>query len=168
MLGMSADNPEVVYIIEASDGAFGAFYRSIDRGEHFEKIDQGDRNYFGYSTERQEDRGQAPRYMAITVNPQDFEEVHIAGILTWRSFDGGNNFECTADWIPSNAFWKNIGYCHADVDIMEFIGDSLYVETDGGHFVAENTLDLTPEYLTVLRRGVRRRGLEFLSLWAFN
>ena len=154
MLGMSADNPEVVYIIEAAGGAFGAFYRSMDGGENFEKIDQGDRNYFGYSTEGLDNSGQAPRDMAIAVNPGNFEEVHIAGVLTWRSFDGGNNFECTADWIPSNAFGKNIGYCHADVDIMEFIGDTLYVGTDGGLFVAENTLDLTPEYFTDLTSGL--------------
>ena len=40
--------------------------------------------------------------MDICVNPQDANEVHIAGILTWRSLDGGTTFENTSDWIPEH------------------------------------------------------------------
>ena len=77
--------------------------------------------------------------MDVAVNPNDADEVHIAGILTWRSMDGGANFNCTADWVPENAANANIGYCHADVDLLLFNGSTLFVGSDGGIFKAENT-----------------------------
>jgi len=154
MIGVSASNTSRVYVLEADNGIFGGFYVSNDTGASFTEIDHGSNNYFGYSTSAQDNSGQAPRDMDITVNPIDEDEVHIAGILTWRSMDGGNSFTCTADWIPSAAANANIGYCHADVDIMEFIGTVLFVGTDGGIFKAVDTANLNSNYYTDLTTGI--------------
>jgi hypothetical protein len=130
MIGVSAADANVVYVIEASGGRFGGFYSSSDSGDNFTKLNHGSSNFFGYSTSGNDNSGQAPRDMGIAVNPTDANEVHIAGILTWRSIDGGVNFSCTSDWVPGNAASANIWYCHADVDDLQFYGTSLFAITD--------------------------------------
>ena len=114
------NDPNVVYVLEESSGKFGGFYKSTDGGDNFTKLDHTDKNYFGYSSTASDDRGQAPRDMDVIVNPNDADDVHIAGILSWRSTDGGANFNITSQWVPQNAASENIGYCHADIDIMIF------------------------------------------------
>ena len=154
MIGVSADDASVVYVVEAAGGQFGGFYQSSNSGASFTQLNHAGRNYFGYDTAGFDPGGQAPRDMDITVNPNDVNEVHIAGILTWRSLDGGANFLCTADWIPDAAAGANIGYCHADVDIMEFVGSTLYVGTDGGFFKATDTGNLNANYYEDLTTGI--------------
>ncbi|MCP4520407.1 MAG: T9SS type A sorting domain-containing protein [Cytophagales bacterium] len=154
MIGVSDDDPNRVYVVEADGGKFGSFYRSNNSGASFTKENHTGKNYFGYSTSADDNSGQAPRDMAITVNPNDADEVHIAGINTWRSLNGGTSFTATSDWVPSRTVNKNIGYCHADVDIMVFYGNTLYVGTDGGFFIAENTKNLNKDYYTDLTVGM--------------
>lgn len=154
MMGVSADDDNVVYVIEADGGSFGALYQSSDSGVTFTELDHTGRNYFGYDTNGFDPGGQAPRDMDITVNPNDVNEVHIAGVLTWRSMDGGANFEITSDWIPGEANSANIGYCHADVDILEFVGTNLYAGTDGGFFKAANTGTVDSNYYEDLTTGM--------------
>ena len=154
MIGVSADDATIVYVVEAASGSFNGFYSSSDSGSSFTELDHTGRNYFGYDTAGIDPGGQAPRDMDVTVNPNDADEVHIAGILTWRSLDGGVNFTCTADWVPGSAQGANIGYCHADVDILEFVGTTLYAGTDGGIFKATNTTVLNSDYYTDLTTGI--------------
>ena len=154
MMAVSADDPNVVYVLEESGGIFGGFYKSTDSGNTFVEIDHGTANYFGYSSTASDDRGQAPRDMDVIANPTDADEVHIAGILTWKSTDGGVNFSVTSQWTPGNAASQNIGYCHADVDIMEYVGDKVYVGSDGGLFVANNPAIVNTNYYTDLTQGL--------------
>ena len=154
MMGVTTDDSNVVFLLESEGGSFNALYKSIDEGETFTELDHTGRNYFGYDTNGFEQGGQAPRDMDICVNPQDANEVHIAGILTWRSLDGGTTFENTSDWIPEAAANQAIGYHHADVDMLEFVGSSLYVGSDGGIFRAADTSELTSEYYQDLTTGL--------------
>ncbi|WP_431136353.1 VPS10 domain-containing protein [Psychroserpens mesophilus] len=162
MIGVTADNPNVVYVLEASAGVFGGFHKSTDSGSTFTKLDHTGKNYFGYSSLADDTSGQAPRDMDIVVNPQNEMDVHIAGVLSWRSTDGGVNFDITSQWVPQNAAFEDIGYCHADIDIMEYIGNEtdgykLYVGTDGGIFVADNPLNVTSSYYRDLTPGLAIR-----------
>ena len=93
MIGISESAPDVVYVIEADGGSFGGLYKSDNAAFTFTELDHTGRNYFGYDTAGFDPGGQAPRDMDITVNPNDVNEVHIAGVLTWRSLDGGLNFD---------------------------------------------------------------------------
>lgn len=154
MIGVSPNNSSIVYVVEAASGQFNGFYQSSNSGASFTQLNHAGRNYFGYDTAGFDPGGQAPRDMDITVNPNDVNEVHIAGILTWRSTNGGVSFSCTADWIPAAAAGANIGYCHADVDILEFIGTTLYVGTDGGIFKATNTGTVNSNYYEDLTTGM--------------
>ena len=157
MIGVSADDASVVYVLEA-DGppyaSFGGFYSSNDSGNSFTELNHAGNNYFGYSTTGQDSSGQAPRDMDIAVSPIDVNEVHIAGILTWRSLDGGISFTCTSDWIPDDAAAANIGYCHADVDIMKFNGAALLVGTDGGIFLANSGDIIDANFYTDITTGL--------------
>ena len=152
--GATGPDASVVYVLEASGGIFGAFYKSTDSGVTFSKLDHGTNNYFGYSSTANDNRGQAPRDMDIAVHPTDVDEVHIAGILTWKSVNGGSSFAISSQWVPGNAAAENIGYCHADVDILEFVGSELYVGSDGGIFVATNTGTISSTYYTDLTAGL--------------
>jgi len=158
MIGVAASDPTRVYVIEAKfigpAGVFDGLYSSSDTGSSFTKLDHGTLNFFGYSTTGADLAGQAPSNMDVTVNPTNHLEVHIAGILTWRSMDGGVNFTCTADWTPGNATAANIGYCHADVQILLFEGTTLYAGTDGGIFKATNTGNLSATYYTDIGTGL--------------
>ncbi|MEM7186189.1 MAG: T9SS type A sorting domain-containing protein [Bacteroidota bacterium] len=154
MIGVSPDDPNVVYVLEADGGSFGAFFMSTNSGDTFIERDHAGRNYFGYDTQGFNSGGQAPRDMDIAVNPTDVDEVHIAGVLTWRSLNGGVDFTCTADWIPGAAQNAGIGYCHADVDILEFVGTTLFAGTDGGLFKATDTGNLNADYYEDLTTGM--------------
>ena len=154
MIGVSDADPNVVYVVEAANGKFGAFYSSSDVGESFTKLNHGGLNFFGYSTAGTDNNGQAPRDMAIAVNPTNSNEVHIAGINTWRSMNGGVAFSPTSDWVPGNAASQGIGYCHADVDDLMFYGTKLYAITDGGIFRVNNTGTINPNYYEDLTAGL--------------
>lgn len=162
MMAVSPNNPSVVYVLEDSQGAFGALYKSEDSGTTFIKLEHTDKNYFGYASDPESEDdvglGQAPRDMDIVVNPNDVNDVHIAGINTWRSTNGGSNFTITSQWTPGQANWLDIGYCHADVDIMEFVGESpnakLFLGTDGGVFRADNPTVVNSDYYTDLTTGM--------------
>ena len=157
MIGVSANDPSVVYVVEADSGIFGAIYKSTDSGSSFTKLSHT-ANYFGYDTDGFDESGQAPRDMDIAVNPNDVNDVHIAGINTWRSTNGGVDFSISSQWTPSNASFLNIGYCHADVDILEFNGAGadakLFVGTDGGIYVADNPTILNSSYYKDLTVGM--------------
>ena len=154
MIAVSPADSNTVYVLEAEGGRFGAFYRSTDAGESFKAPNQGNKNYFGYSTVGADDRGQAPRDMGIAISPYDADEVHIAGINTWYSFDGGESFSPSSDWVPSAAFNQDIGYCHADVDDLFFVDSFLYAVTDGGIFLADRSRQINANYYRDLSAGL--------------
>ncbi|MFK5983736.1 MAG: T9SS type A sorting domain-containing protein [Flavobacteriaceae bacterium] len=164
MIGVSPDDNTTVYVVEADNGSFGGFYSSVDSGGSFTELDHTGRNYFGYDTNGIDSGGQAPRDMDIAVNPLDVNEVHIAGVLTWRSMDGGVSFENTSDWVPGNASNANVGYNHADVDILVFDGTTLYTGSDGGIFKAENTASISSDYYTDITSGLGIRQFYKLGI----
>lgn len=152
MMGVSPADDNVIYMVEAAGGSFGALYISTDQGDNFTEIPQGNNNYFGYDINSS--GGQAPRDMDIAVSPSDINEVHVSGVLTYVSYDGGDSFTRSSWWIPDEAAAFGQGYCHADVDITDFVGDVLYVGTDGGIFKATDTQNLNADYYTDLTKGL--------------
>lgn len=158
MIGVSAADASVVYVLEESGGRYGGLHKSTDSGATFTKFNHGSLNYFGYESSGNDTSGQAPRDMDIAVNPNDANDVHIAGINTWRSTNGGFLFSITSQWIPGTASSENIGYCHADIDIMVFSGSGantkLFVGTDGGLYKADNPTVVNRDYFTDLTSGM--------------
>jgi PKD repeat protein len=134
MIGVTPANPAIVYVAESIGGRFHGFYKSVDSGDTFTKLHDDSVNYFGYSATGDDDKGQAPRDMDVAAHPFDADEVHIAGIHTWKSHNGGLSFELTSYWVPGTAASLGVGYNHADVDLLKFYGNTLWVGTDGGIF----------------------------------
>ncbi len=138
LLAVSPSNNNIVYAVQARGNFFGRFYRSEDAGLTFDVMIIGEpkngTNFFGYSTMATDSAGQATYDMAICVNPKNPDEVHIAGIICWKTLDGGLSFTVETAWNLPNS----IGYNHADVHGLEWINDNIYSVSDGGIYISKN------------------------------
>lgn len=138
LLGVSAANPDVVYAVQASGSIFGRMYKSTDAGSNYVTTVVGSAasgtNYFGYETSGTGTTGQATYDMAITVNPANADEVYIAGIIVWRSLNGGGSFTAQTAWSYPNG----TGYNHADVHALEWVNTNIYSGSDGGVYKRVN------------------------------
>lgn len=138
MLGVSPDDPNVVYAVQASGSVFGRLYKSTNSGVSYTTMVTGNpsagTNYFGYEANGTGTTGQAGYDMAICVNPLDVDEVHIAGIICWKSTNGGSSFTATTVWYYPNT----TGYNHADVHALEWINSTIYSGSDGGIYKSTN------------------------------
>ncbi|MGB2685751.1 MAG: hypothetical protein WBC43_12130, partial [Olleya sp.] len=117
MLAVTNADPSAVYMVEASgtSGAyFKALYKSSNSGNTFTTLEHSGKNYFGYNLVATDlsdaTSGQAPRDMDIAVSHTNANEVHIAGVNTWRSLDGGVTFNPTTNWNISDTESNNLGY----------------------------------------------------------
>jgi len=132
LVSVSPANPLRLYAVQASGSLFGQLYRSDDGGNTFVTTVTGSptngTNYFGYETNGTGTTGQATYDMAMTVNPLNADEVHIAGIITWKSTNAGSSFVAETAWSLPNS----IGYNHADVHVLEWVGNTIYSGSDGG------------------------------------
>jgi hypothetical protein len=142
LIGVSPNNAQVVYLVQGkSDDTFNKLYKSTDGGLTFTTLQTGSpasgTNYFGYETNGTGTTGQASYDMGIAVNPANANEVHIAGIICWKSTNGGTSFTATTAWSYPNT----IGYNHADVHQLVYVGSVLYSATDGGISKSNNNGD---------------------------
>lgn len=153
VIGVSANDPEIVYLLEGIEGRFSGFFRSEDGGDSFRKMSHT-ANYLGYNLAGDDAGGQSPRNMEIAVNPYNVNEIHIGGINTWYSLDGGKTFSISSHWVPGQAYGADIGYCHADINRLKFYYDKLYLGTDGGLFKTENTASVDQDYFDDLTTGM--------------
>ncbi len=155
MIGVSEAIPDKVFVLEsvAPRGRFNEIYKSEDSGASFTAMGHT-KNYFGYDTNGADTSGQAPRDMDIAISSTNGDEIHIAGVNTWRSTDGGNTFTISSQWMPSTTQALGIGYCHADVDLLVYAHGKLFAGTDGGIFVANNPSVMSTDYYTDLTNGL--------------
>ena len=141
MIGVSAADSNVVYIIQANGSEFGRMYKSIDGGDSFTVTITGSSanctNFFGYSTNGCGTGGQATYDMAICVNPINANEVHIGGIICWKSTNGGTSFVAETAWSLPNT----VGYNHADIHALDWVGATIYSGSDGGIYKSSDNGD---------------------------
>ena len=81
----------------------------------------------GYSPQGDDNLSQAWYDLGLAASHINPEEVHLLGILTWRSLDGGVNWVATTEWYYPN----ETGYTHCDMHWAHFEGGTLYVGSDG-------------------------------------
>lgn len=139
LVSVTPDNSNYVYIIQVAQDnkTFGKLYRSTNSGSSFSTRVTGNtngKNFLGYATNGVDTRGQGNYDLAMAVSPTNANEVHIGGINTWKSTNGGSSFYVTSNWIYPN----NYGYTHSDIHGLEFINGNLYTVTDGGISVSYN------------------------------
>lgn len=147
LVAVSPKNPQRVYLMQAKGSILGFIYRSDDAGVSFTITVTASpatgTNYFGYYTNGTDTRGQASYDMAMCVNPENADEVHIAGIICFKSLNGGYNFVAETAWSLPNS----IGYNHADVHVLNWVGKTIYSGSDGGIYKStdngDNWIDLS-------------------------
>lgn len=141
LVGVTPANPNYVYIVQANGSEFGRMYRSTDAGLSFTTTVVGSAgagtNYFGYSPAGTSTGGQAGYDMALCVSPFDASEVYIAGIIVWKSVNGGTSFVAQTIWSYPNS----TGYNHADVHGLRWVNNTIYSNSDGGVFKSMDRAD---------------------------
>ena len=133
MVSTTAADDQCIYALQAINSSRGlqGVYRSLDAGTTWTtQIDStgGNNNYLGYT--QSQNSSQAPRDMDIAVSQSNINEVHIAGVETWKSTNAGTSFTQSTDWNLSSS----LPFIHADVDLLIYKGDTLFAGTDGGLF----------------------------------
>jgi photosystem II stability/assembly factor-like uncharacterized protein len=134
MIAVTLDQPDLLYLLQEASGGFGGLYLSSDMGTTWtlQSSSSAAGNIMGYDTNQ--GGGQAPRDMDIIVSPTDSDEVHVAGIMTWRSTDSGVTWDQTTHWLLSNP----LPFVHADIDQMIYHDGKIYVASDGGLFISSD------------------------------
>ena len=145
-IAVSPDNPDYVYFLAGknSDASFLGLYRSNNDGVSF-SMQANTPNLFAYDMQgNNATAGQSWYDMALTVSPQNAEEVYVGGINVWRSLDGGLSWDIKTHWV----YPPNVAYVHADIHTLEIVGNRLYCGSDGGIFIStnqgDNFADLSP------------------------
>lgn len=138
MLAVTDHDASYLFALQEDSGGFGGLYRSTNSGTSW--TTQSDdscncNNIMGYN--QSEKGGQAPRDMDVVVSPVDKDEVHVAGVETWRSYNGGSTWTQTTDWHLADPK----PFIHADIDILIYSGSRLYAGTDGGIFYSTDEAD---------------------------
>ncbi|HWR33362.1 MAG TPA: PKD domain-containing protein [Chitinophagaceae bacterium] len=154
LVSVSAANPNIVYAVQASGSLFGRMYRSTDAGLNFITTVVGNpgsgTNYFGYETNGTGTSGQATYDMGMDISPVNADDIYIAGIICWRSTNGGTSFTALTAWSYPNS----LGYNHADVHGLYWINSTLYSVSDGGIYKSTDNGDNWTDLSTGL--GIRQ------------
>jgi photosystem II stability/assembly factor-like uncharacterized protein len=141
LVSVSAADPERVYLVQSKGREFGYMYRSNDAGLSFSITVTGNpatcTNFFGYPASGCETGGQASYDMAMCANPDNANELHIGGIICWRSLDGGLSFQPETEWFLPNS----TGYNHANVHVLNWVRKTIYSGSDGGIYKSINSGD---------------------------
>ncbi len=128
LLGVSAANPEVLYVLSArtfSDNfSYRGLYKSTDAGESFTQ------------TANEEDlmeSSQAWFDLALEISPDNADEVYVGCLNIWKSTDGGDSFSKLNEWFVNDA-----AYTHADIHTMKTFNGTLFACTDGGLYTSDD------------------------------
>ena len=135
MMAVSPADPTVVYALQEKDGGYHGLFKSTNSGSSFSSISNdtnNDNNILGYDLTTA--GGQAPRDMDIIVSPDDINEVHVGGIVTFKSTLGGTstNWTQTSSWVHGSPE----PFLHADQDALYYLKrngtNRIYYANDGG------------------------------------
>ena len=111
-IGLTAAAPDVVYLMTGERG----IYKSNDKGVTFSFI--GDHQYT---------KGTMWHHGTFIVSPEDENLIHTGEFETHKSTDGGISWVKTSKWT-----FPNEHYIHCDIHDFLYVGNKLYVCTDGG------------------------------------
>lgn len=121
-IGISQQNSSKLYsVVTGTDSQLEGVYQTTDGGANWNKQDANNINanilggfgwYFG----------------KIGVNPADDDEIWVLGVGVEKSTNGGMDFD------NGDAFYD----MHADKHDLQFVGNTLYMATDGGIYQSQN------------------------------
>jgi len=131
VIGVSKDNPSVVYFVVTEQRVFIGLYKSTNSGMTFSSQSTTP-NIMDYSSDGSGTGGQAFYDLDIAVNPKDIDEIYVGGVNVFKSTNGGVNWAIDAHWTGQGGKGK----IHADNHIMKFdpLNNNLFVGNDGGFY----------------------------------
>ena len=150
-IAVSAASPNKVValctgVANGGSGLYG-IYVSEDQGVNWEFKCCGSQpggpastsniNMMGWQDDGSDDGGQYYYDLALAVNPNNANIIHVGGVNHWISTNGGDSFTCPAKWSHPE---KN-EYIHADIHDIRYFGNDLWVACDGGVFYSNDAGD---------------------------
>jgi photosystem II stability/assembly factor-like uncharacterized protein len=137
-IGVSAANPAYVYLLSGpstGSGTYKGIFRSTNSGIDFTTRSTTP-NILGYPTDGSDAKDQTFYDLGIEVDPGNVNTIITAGIIIWRSTNGGTDLNAVTQWQdPSYAADNPAGdYVHADVHNLTYnpLNVYLYSCSDGG------------------------------------
>ena len=171
-IAVSIDMPDRIVALatgsaNSGSGLYG-IYVSDDQGENWEFRCCGDepagppsennQNLMGWSHEGLDDGGQYYYDLALAVDPNNANKIHVGGVNHWVSYDGGYTFNCPSKWSWAEDK-ENTKYVHADIHDIKYYDNDLWIACDGGIFYSNNQGD------TIHQRMFGIAGTDF---WGFG
>ena len=171
-IAVSIDNPNRIVAVATGEANGGSglygIYVSDNEGDSWEFRCCGDQpagvpsennqNLMGWSHEGLDDGGQYYYDLALAVNPNNADNIHVGGVNHWVSYDGGYSFTCPSKWSWADDK-ENTKYVHADIHDIKYYDDDLWIACDGGIFYSNNQGD------TIHQRMFGIAGTDF---WGFG
>ena len=145
----ASPNKIVALATGSANGGSGLYgiYISNDKGENWTfqccgpqpagPPDSVNIHMMGWQPDGSDDGGQYYYDLALAVNPNNADIIHVGGINHWISFDNGLSFTCPAKWREPH----KKGYVHADIHDINYFGNDLWFACDGGVFYSDNAGD---------------------------
>lgn len=137
-LAVSENDPSFVYAVVAGSGsALLGVYKSTDSGTSFNRVFAGTSlNLLGwYASGTDFNKGQGWYDLCITAAPGDANTILIGGINTWRSTNGGLNWEIVNHWWGENGVFP----VHADKHTLKYRNNGdLFEGNDGGIYISND------------------------------
>ncbi|MCB9231756.1 MAG: T9SS type A sorting domain-containing protein [Bacteroidia bacterium] len=127
-LGVSANNPAIVYLFAGDGAGFDGLYRSTNSGLSFTQRSSTP-NLFGYGTTG--GTGSQAWYDCVMIaDPANANHIFTGGVNIWESADGGVNWTIASHWTGSGG----VPPVHADQHVMEYSPHTgaLFAGHDGG------------------------------------
>lgn len=143
-IAVSPADPTVIYAnaTGSANGGSGTYgiYKSSDYGSSWTFQCCGsqpagppslsNQNLMGWDKEGEDDGGQYYYDVALAVDPNDINKLHLGGVNHWVSSDGGVTWICPAKWSEP----AEPGYVHADIHDIRYLNGELWIACDGGLF----------------------------------
>ncbi len=134
-LTVTADNSNLVYaIVSNSDYGLKGILKSTNQGDSFSFVTDTP-NILSSSADGSGTSGQGWYDLALIVDPNDQDVLYSGGVNTWRSNDGGENWEIVNHW-----WGDGVQAVHADKHFFAYQNGTLFECNDGGMY---NTNDGT-------------------------
>lgn len=132
-IGVSANQPNYVYLIGGDGSGLTGIYQSTDSGVNF-ATQATTPNLLGYGSTGGTG-SQAWYDLVMVADPADANTLYIGGVNLWKSTDAGVNWTIVAHWTGSGA-----DDVHADQHVLEFspLNNDLYNGNDGGVYVTSD------------------------------